>query len=166
MPKSPRNLLLIWLAALACRAPEFDGVAVIEAACEGRERDPGLKLPTTDELWSFVQQLEFPNLPYRVSPTYEAVSEADARRLATWWSTQNVAARVSARLPSTPEEVEAVLATGVTGLEIGCDTIWAVRVTTPPTVLTHEWTGTWVTTLESVPHDSAWVLAGWSFNGP
>ena len=167
MTQPALKLLLIALLAHACGAPQPDGAAVIAAACEERDRDGGMSPPATDELRSFVEGMEFPNLPYRFSATYDADDEEAAVRLAAWWSTRtDLTTRVSTTLPSTPDEVETILATGVTGLEIGCDTVWSVHVATPPRVLTREWVASWVPTLDSVPVDSAWRLAGWSISDP
>ena len=165
-----QKLLLITVVISACRAPRPDGAEVIAAACKGREHPAfiarSMGLPTTDELWTDVQRLEFPELPHRFSSSYEAASKADAMRLAAWWRTQDgVDATIDSALASTPAEVEATLATGAAGLEIGCATTWSVSVKTHPAVLTHERVSTWATSLQAVPLDSGWRLAGLGIGG-
>ena len=161
-------LVLVSLIVAACQPRRADGADVIAAACNSGDRiAPSMTLPSSDELWNDVQGLEFPDSAHRFTSTYEAASKAAAMRLAEWWRTQgSLDVVVDSILPSTPKEVEAILATGVAGLEIGCDTTWSVHIATHPAIPTEDRVTVWSTTLQSAPIASAWRLTGLGISGP
>ena len=168
MSRPTQALLVATLMIAACRTPPVDGADAIAAACnEPAQTASGMNLPSVEELWADVQALESPEKAYRFTSHYDATSEADAMRLAQWWRAQDsLEVTVESILPSTPGEVEAILAAGAAGVQIGCDTAWSVKIVTQPAVLTHERTAAWSMMLQSVPQDSAWQLAGLSIGDP
>ena len=161
-------LVFVSLMMSACRPQQPDGADVIAAVCKDRDRfTPGMTLPGSGDLWNDVQGLEYPDSAHRFTSTYEATSNAAAMRLAAWWRTQDsLDVVIDSILPSTPEEVEAILATGVVGLEIGCDPIWSVHIRTYPAIPNKDRVMAWSTMLQSVPIDSTWRLAGLGISGP